>query len=102
MRRLGAVENNIRVLNDTEYPCYGANCRYRTHMEQLKLDWAYRHQIQASHFCPPAIKKKQGIVSVAHCLGIGSCPNHRLSAAGLSYALETINYKLNDVDPTIS
>ena len=26
-------------------------------------------------------------------LGTGPCPNHRLSAAGLSYALETINYK---------
>ena len=38
---------------------------------------------------------------LTHCLGTGSCPNHRLSAVGLSYALETINYKLNDVDPTI-
>ena len=28
--------------------------------------------------------------------------SHRLSAVGLSYALETINYKLNDVDPTLS
>ena len=38
---------------------------------------------------------------LTHCLGTGSCPNHRLSAVGLSYALETINYKLY-VDPTIS
>ena len=28
---------------------------------------------------------------LTHCLGTGSCPNHRLSAVGLSYALETIN-----------
>ena len=35
-------------------------------------------------------------------LPIAWAPNHRLSAVGLSYALETINYnyKLNDVDPT--
>ena len=39
---------------------------------------------------------------LTHCLGTGSCPNHRLSAVGLSYALETINYKLNDVDPTFA
>ena len=39
---------------------------------------------------------------LTHCLGAGSCPNHRLSAVGLFYALETINYKLNDVDPTLS
>ena len=38
---------------------------------------------------------------LTHCLGTGSCPNHRLSAIGLSYALETINYKLY-VDPTIT
>ena len=37
---------------------------------------------------------------LTHCLGTGPCPNHRLSAVGLSYALETINYKFNDVDPT--
>ena len=39
---------------------------------------------------------------LTHCLGTGSCPNHRLSAVGLSYALETINYKFNDVDPTFA
>ena len=39
---------------------------------------------------------------LTHCLGTGSCPNYRLSAVGLSYALETINYKLYDVDPTLS
>ena len=39
---------------------------------------------------------------LTHCLGTGSCPNRRLSAVGLSYALETINYKLNDVDPTFA
>ena len=35
----------------------------------------------------------------SNCLGTGPCPNHRLSAVGLSFVLVTYDYELNDVNP---